>query len=151
MVGGTPKVNYIKMEEVIENSKGLFALAYFDDGKFRIRTFGKEERNQQTIEEEEFDVNKAIGINDHTMANEGNCNPFINIVFLTDCKIFVNLFYNKRLTHYHFVYDLEKRDHQYKDYEVFKTMLTGTLMENFPLKTIFDDQSNEIICFYRLG
>jgi len=32
------------MEEVIENNQGLFALAYFDDGDFRIRTFDKNPR-----------------------------------------------------------------------------------------------------------
>jgi hypothetical protein len=42
--GGISKKNYIKMEEVIENKSGLFALAYFDDGNFRIRTFDKTER-----------------------------------------------------------------------------------------------------------
>ena len=85
------------------------------------------------------------------MANNGSSNPFINILFLTDTKLFVNLFYNKKLTHYHFIYDLEKRDHQYKDYEVFKYMMTGTSFENFPIKSIYNTETDEIYCFYRLG
>ena len=44
-IGGNPKKNYIKIETVIENSNGLFALAYFDDGNFRIRTFNKQVRH----------------------------------------------------------------------------------------------------------
>jgi len=132
MVGGASKKNYIKMEEVIENSQGLFALAYFDDGNFRIRTFDKLTRLQSTIDAEEFNVNKALGLDNHTMANNGNCSPFINILFVSDTKIYVSLFYNKKLTHYHFIYDLEKRNHEYKDYEIYKLMMTGTSFENFP-------------------
>jgi hypothetical protein len=149
--GGDPKLNYIKMDDVIENSSGLFALAYFDDGMFKIRTFGKHVRDEEWIKREEYDVNKAIGINNHTLANNGNCNPYINIVFFTDSKILVNLFYNKTFTHYHFIYDLNKRDHEYKDYEIFRTVLTGTSMENFPLKSVYNDENDEFTCFYRLG
>ena len=96
-------------------------------------------------------MNKALGLDNHTMANNGNCNPFINVLFVSDTKLFVNLFYNKKLTHYHFIYDLEKRDHEYKDYEVYKTVLTGTCMENFPLKSIYNTATDEIMCFYRMG
>jgi hypothetical protein len=151
MIGGRSKENYIKIEKVIENSQGLFALAYFDNGYFRIRTFNKNSREAQQIEDEELDVNKALKLNNHTMANSGNCNPYINILFLTDTKIFVNLFYNKKLCHYHFIYDLEKRDHEYQDEEIYKQEITGTSMENFPLNTIFNSEKEEILCFYRLG
>jgi hypothetical protein len=48
----------------------MFAVVYFDDGKFRIRTFnGKKSRSSRAIEQEEFDVNAALNLNDHTMPN----------------------------------------------------------------------------------
>ena len=48
-----------------------------DDGKFKLRTFGTEIREKSAIQENEFDVNKAIGINDFTMPNKGFADPFI--------------------------------------------------------------------------
>ena len=40
-IGGNPE-QYIKVKEVEQNSDGnLFACVYFDDGLFRLRTFGK--------------------------------------------------------------------------------------------------------------
>lgn len=95
-VGGDPS-QYIKLKDIEQNPQGnLFAMAYFDDGKFRIRTFGRESRTDEQISKEEFDVNTALGIDDHTMANDGFDDPFINIEFVDDAHLFVNLFYNKK-------------------------------------------------------
>ena len=85
------------------------------------------------------------------MANSGNCNPFINIVFLTDTKIFVALFYNKEQMHYHFIYDLANRNHTYRDNEIYKFHIENTSIENFPIKSIIDTDSKKVMCFYRLG
>jgi len=41
-IGGQDE-QFIKVKEVEQNSDGnLFACTYFDDGKFRMRVFGKE-------------------------------------------------------------------------------------------------------------
>ena len=41
-VGGDPD-QYIKMKELAQNEVGdKYALVYFDDGKFRLRTFGRD-------------------------------------------------------------------------------------------------------------
>ena len=41
MIGGGPD-QYIKVKEVQQNDKGdKYALAYFDDGKFKLRTFDR--------------------------------------------------------------------------------------------------------------
>lgn len=48
-VGGDPS-QYIKLKDIEQNPQGnKFALAYFDDGKFRIRTFGRESRTDEEI------------------------------------------------------------------------------------------------------
>lgn len=80
-----------------------------DDGKFFIRTFGREQRDIDSIESNEFDVNKAIKLPDHTMPNDMFSDPFITSEFLTGDDLFVSLFDNKQLVHYHFVYDIQKR------------------------------------------
>jgi len=41
---------YIKMKEIAQNAKGTnYAMVYFDDGKFLLRTFGREERTEEEI------------------------------------------------------------------------------------------------------
>ena len=50
--------SYIKLKEVEQNSDGTkFALAYLDDGYFKIRTFGTETRLLEEIVENEFELN----------------------------------------------------------------------------------------------
>jgi hypothetical protein len=45
MIGGKPD-SYIKLKEVEQNSAGdFYAIAYYDDGKFRLRTFSEEQRD----------------------------------------------------------------------------------------------------------
>jgi len=44
LIGGHPN-QYIKVEEVAQNEDGTrYAVVYNDDGKFRLRTFGKKMR-----------------------------------------------------------------------------------------------------------
>jgi hypothetical protein len=56
---------------------------------------------------DEFDVNTALGIDDHTMVNSGFDDPYINIEFVNDDLLFVNLLHNETHTHYHFIYDIQ--------------------------------------------
>lgn len=68
-VGGQPD-QYIKVKEVEQNAKGTeYAVVYFDDGIFRLRTFGKTTRTEEEIKKNEVNFNKVLGINDYTMAN----------------------------------------------------------------------------------
>lgn len=83
-------------------------MIFIDDGKFRLRVFGKVERSEEEILREELDVNKVLGINDYTMPIQGFADPFSTCSFIDDDKIFVQLFYNYDLTHYHFIYDHSK-------------------------------------------
>jgi len=101
---------YIKCKDIEQNAEGTYyALAYYDNGKFIIRTFGREQRSDEEIVAEEFDVNTALGIDEHTMVNSGFDDPFINVEFVTDDLLFVNLFHNVTLTHYHFIYDIKQK------------------------------------------
>ena len=76
-----------------------------DDGKFRIRVFDKHQRDEETAQKEDFDVNKALGINNNTLPNDRFHDPYITIEFLTDDLIFTTVFDNFSMTHYHFIYN----------------------------------------------
>ena len=107
--GGKPE-SYIKMQEIIQNNKGdLYAVAYYDNGYFKIRTFGKQTRKCGDIAAEEFDINSAIGITAETIPNAGNSDPFITIDFIDDQSMFVSLFHNKSMTHWHFIYNFREK------------------------------------------
>jgi hypothetical protein len=43
------------------------------------------------------------------MCNNDFPDPFITCTFITDDKLFVNLFHNHSFTHYHFIYDIKSR------------------------------------------
>ena len=56
------------MKEISQNPEGTkYAMVYFDDGKFMLRTFGRQERSDEEIKKNEVCFNDLIGINDHTM------------------------------------------------------------------------------------
>jgi hypothetical protein len=66
-IGGQPE-DYIRLKEVEQNYKGnKYAIVYVNDGNFKLRVFGKERRQEAEIKNDEFDINKALGINDYTM------------------------------------------------------------------------------------
>lgn len=66
-IGGYPE-SFIRTKEVEQNSSGKkYALVYIDDGKFRMRVFGKEQRSEEEIKRTEIDINTLLGINNYTM------------------------------------------------------------------------------------
>lgn len=108
---GNGTTSYIKCKEVEQNAKGTkFAVSYLDDGKFRIRIFGETNREPKDIEGWELDINKELNMNNHTMPINDFPDPFISCVFIDDNLLFVNLFHNATLTHYHFFYSFEDHD-----------------------------------------
>lgn len=147
-VGGKPH-QYIKLNQVTQNESGtLFAVCYFDDGKFRIRTFnGKKNRSSRAIEEEEFDINAALDINNHTMPNQGSHDPYISSVFLSDEHLFVAFFHNKSKMHYHFIYLVKEK--KILNDNVYKHEMVDSSKEDFPVQCFYNDHHYEIYCFYR--
>lgn len=148
-IGGKPE-QYIKCKEIEQNGDGTqYALAYYDDGKFRIRTFGRNQRTEDEIVVEEFDVNTALGIDDHTMVNSGFDDPFINIEFVTDDRLFVNLFHNETITHYHFLYDIQNK--RILDEVSTSIKFENSSKQNFPQKCFYNDDRSEFYAFYQEG
>lgn len=112
-----------------------------------MRTFGKENRSYQEIKENQVDINALLGLNNHTMCIQTFPDPFITCCFVSDTKIFINLFHNATLTHYHFLYDIEVRE---VVGDVVKRVLDST-KKNFPYNCFYNDERNEIYSFYRQG
>jgi hypothetical protein len=101
---------YIKLKEVQQNATGeQFAIAYLDDGRFRLRTFGEVDRTREEIRREELDINAELGLGNDTMPINNFPDPFIATCFVTDDLLFVNLFHNADLTHHHFFYSRASR------------------------------------------
>jgi hypothetical protein len=110
MIGGESH-QYIKMKEVAQNEVGdKYALVYFDDGKFKLRTFGRDRiRSPEEIGAEEVDINKLLDINDDSMAITALPEPFITCCFIDDDLLFIQLVFVPDQIHYHFLWNIKDR------------------------------------------
>lgn len=147
-IGGTDN-SYIKLKEVEQNAAGDgFAIAYFDDGNFRIRTFGEKTRTEAEIAAEELDVSKALGLDNHTMPIDNFPDPFITCTFVTDELLYANLYHTPTRTHHCFVYNIKTKavtSHQAIP------MPEKSTKQNFPYKCFYSEEDNEVFSFYRQG
>ena len=101
--GGGGENDYIKCKEIVQNRAGnLFAVPYNNDGVFKIRMFGKENRDEEEINKNDINVSWILGLPNMTMCNVQDYDPFINVVFINDNKLYVCLFQNLVRMHYHF-------------------------------------------------
>lgn len=95
----------------------------------------------------EVDINLLLGIKNWTMPINRFPDPFITCVFIDDETLFINLFYNHNLTHYHFIWDTKELK---INGEVVKKQLDCS-KKNFPFKCFYNDEKKEIYSFYRQG
>jgi len=100
-VGGEAN-SYIKLKDIEQNETGdQYACIYFNDGIWILRTFGKEERTQEQIKNNEVVINELLGgIDNYTMVNEPFQDPFGTCCFVDDAMLYVNVFHNYTTTHY---------------------------------------------------
>lgn len=110
-----------------------------------MRNFETENRTQDQIQSNELDINELLGIDNWTMAVQGFPDPFIVSCFISDTILFIALYYNYTDTHYHFMYNLLKRQVVGKIVD-FKL---DSNQKNFPYKSFYNDVLNEIYVFYR--
>ena len=82
------------------------------------------------------------------MPIQGFADPFIVASFIDDDHIFVALFYNYDLTHYHFIY--EQSTNSIQGNKVYNMKMKGTKM-NFPYKSFYNEIDKVIHLFYRQG
>jgi len=53
------------------------------------------------------DINARLGIDEKSRPPIGLAHPLINIEYIKDSTIFVNLFHTKTVTNWHFFYDFK--------------------------------------------
>ena len=119
---------------------------HIDDGHFKLRTFSDKNRDEKEIEEDELDINKLLGLNNHTMPIDNFPDPFITCCFINDTLIYVNLYHSATKCHHSFIYNYKTRkisSHQ-------KVQMTTNKL-NFPYKCFYNSEENEIFSFYRQG
>jgi hypothetical protein len=80
------------------------------------------------IRESEIDFNKMLEINDYSMAIDDFYDPFISCCFISDNLVFVNLFHTFERAHYHFIWDVQRREIHGK---ITKVILDCSI-KNFP-------------------
>lgn len=132
-----------------QNERGdEFAIAYINDGDFKLRTFGTKTRDPETIDAEELNINKELGLDNHTVPIYNFPDPFITCVFVNNELLFVNLFHNASRTHHHFIYN-------YRTRTVIESSKASRVLEcnnkNFPWKCFYNPEQNEVYSFYRQG
>lgn len=67
--------------------------------------------------------------------------------FLTTSRLFINLFHNGSLTHYHFIYNTDSRRIEGSP----QSVVLECSKKNFPYRCFFNDERNEVYSFYRQG
>ena len=157
------KEHYIKLKEIEQNADGTkFAFVYFDDGKFRLRTFDsyyykitkngvtdlreKKKRTPEEIAENELNINAELALDESTMAIDNFEDPFINCCFVDNKHIYVNLFHTQTFTVHHFVYNQETKAIGRR-----APVKLPKNDQNFPYKCFYNNDNNEVYQFYRQG
>ena len=154
-IGNKPD-DYIKCKEIEQTDDGCsFACVYFNDGVFFLRTFGKGKRSQEEQDADEVNINDLLNLDNSTMPCQDLSDPFITCCFVGNDKVFVSLFHGGSMTHYHFIWDTITRsvigmnDPTLGEQAVSHKMSGST--QNFPFKSFYSEEKDEIYTFYRQG
>lgn len=92
-----------------------------------------------------------LGMDDFTMCNQDFPDPYVTCCFVTKTLLFVNLFHNYTLTHYHFLYNTETRKIIGGPDGKPVTKKLDCTKKNFPYKSFYNEERNEVYAFYRQG
>ena len=81
---------FLRADEIVQNKEGnIFCLPYYDNGLFKIHFFNQHEDTLDLFE----DINEQLGIDEKSRPPVGLANPMINVEFIKDHTVFVNLFH----------------------------------------------------------
>jgi hypothetical protein len=133
---------YVKAKSINQTDDGqLFNCPYFDDGNFWLLLFNTE----KTIEK--IDISEMLKIDRRSRPNVGFPDPLINACFIGEDRVFINLFHNRDLNHWHLIYN-------YKEKKIVGEPVCVKLGEsklNFPYNNFYDSKRQKVYCFYRQG
>jgi hypothetical protein len=90
-----------------------------------------------------------LGIDAWTMAVTNFPDPFITCCFISDDVIFINLYHNHLMKHFHFFYNIDQKKLVGKVID-FKLGMESS-KKNFPYKCFYNDVEDEVYSFYRQG
>ena len=117
----------------------IFDKVFFDACKNKHRKI--------RIVKSDLNFSDILKLDNSTMPNQGFDDPYIVATFCNDDKcIFVNLFHNGSLMHYHFIYEIES-----DEIFCFQKIHMGGSEKNFPYKCFFNEDDQMIYSFYRQG
>ena len=135
------KGEYIKVKDVAQNKQGVsYACIYFDNGEYFLKVF-----NRTTVINT-FNINKAIGLDKTSRACDNLPDPLGGCVFVERMNIFCNIFHSKQKMMYSFTYSFL---HKKITSGIRTTSMDEKIKLNFPLKTLWDEQRNIALIFFR--
>lgn len=68
----------------------MFAVAFFDDGLFRVRIFDMDTKQEEV---RDIKINELIGLDTTTMAVTDFPDPYITCCWVDENRLFINLFH----------------------------------------------------------
>ena len=74
-----------------------------------MRIFDQEQSTMEDSRTKEINFSQLFGFNNYFTPIEEFPEPFINCCFVNDDKIFVQLFHNHYMTHYHFYWHIRMK------------------------------------------
>jgi len=140
---------YIKIYNIVQNHAGTkYGVIYFDDGDWRVRTFGKTKRSVDEIKNTEINMNELLGLDNWTMVDPATHYSLGGCCFVDDETIFVGVFHSHSMTHHHCLIDLNTRQLIGNKQSHF---LADSSERNFLVDCYYDSEKDECFSFYRGG
>ena len=119
----------------------IYALAYLDDGVFKILVFDRQGKIC------DINVCDRLKIDNSTIPISGIPDPIITCCFIDNSRVFVNLFHRLTQTNWHFVFNFITDE---IEGEAIPTKMNCSQL-NFPIQSIYQYEKDHVYCFYRQG
>ena len=105
--------------------------------------------NKMIGEDKTADENKdSGGLNNNMICIYSFADPFANCCFINDEFIYVCLYHNVSHSHYHFIWNTKQN---FRRGRIVKIKFENGSRTNFPYKSFYNAEKNEIYTFYRQG
>lgn len=79
---------------IAQDGTQSYALVYYNNGNFFLRTFGRQPRSKEEIEANELNLNQLFDLDDKTSVIDQLVDPFITCAFIDANRLFINFYYN---------------------------------------------------------
>lgn len=126
-----------------------FACPYLETGVYKLRIFSHnlDGHTAQPLIRCSFNINEMLGIDDDNVPNFDVASPNTTCTFISDDLIFVNVYANRKLQHWHLV--LNWKTSTVHSSEMIDMAFSSE--KNYPSCTYLDSHFSQIHVFYRHG